>query len=210
MNRVKKSPLLPWLITTLVSILAVWVWGNSLEWHLSNLSTYQIFPVLGLLAFSIMWSHYMAGFMRRTFLRQVDLRGYFNWTGYVVLVAIVLHPGLLAYQRFRDGFGLPPASELNYVMPSLSWVVLLGMVSLLIFLAFELKRWFANRSWWKYVVLAGDAAMLAIFYHGLRLGTQLHISWFRAVWWLYGITLAIAIVYAYGTLQRFKYNSDTL
>lgn len=187
----------PWVLAIVVSVLAIVVWGGSFGWQLSGLSTYQIFPVLGLLAFSLMWSHYMTGLMRRTFLKDADLTRYFSWTGYVVLLAIVLHPGLLTYQRFHDGFGLPPGSDFNYVMPGLAWVVLLGMVSLFIFLAFELRRWFENRNWWRHVLYANDAAMVAIFYHGLRLGTQTHIGWYHVVWWFYGTTLIAALVFKY-------------
>jgi hypothetical protein len=140
---------------------------------------------------------YIIGALQQTILKPVDLGRYYQWAGYVVLLAIVLHPGLLTYQRFHDGFGLPPGSDLSYVASGLGWVVVLGIVSLFIFLAFELRRWFDQRGWWRYVLYANDAAMLAIFYHGLELGTQTHIGWFRAVWWFYGVTLVVALVYKY-------------
>jgi len=173
------------------------VWGASLRWQFGHVSTYQFFPVLGLLAFSIMWSHYVTGFVRRLLRKDINLDSYFRYTGYAVLVAIVLHPGILIYQRFHDGFGLPPGSYETYVAPSMAWITLLGTVSLLIFLAFELHRWFKDKSWWKYVVGAGDFAMLAIFYHALELGTQTHIGWFRIIWYLYGITLVIILIPKY-------------
>lgn len=182
-----------------VSALAIIVWGNSLQWHLAHLSAYQLFPVLGLVAFSLMWSHYISGFLNRTWFKDVNLANYFRITGYAVLGLIVLHPGLLIYQRFRDGFGLPPGSYESYVAPGMGWITLLGTVSLLIFLAYELKRWYEQRSWWRYVAYAGDAAMFAIFYHGLRLGNQLQTGWFRYVWWLYGITLAAVLLHKYTT-----------
>ncbi len=188
---------LPWLLCSMAAALAVYVWGNSFGWQFGGMSTYQLFPVLGLLVFSIMWSHYMVGVMRRLFLHGADLSKFFSWTGYVVLLAIVLHPGLLTYQRFRDGFGLPPGSEFSYVAPGLAWVVLLGMVSLFIFLAFELRRWFERKRWWPFVLYANDAAMVAIFYHGLRLGTQTHIGWYRTVWWFYGLSLLAALAFTY-------------
>jgi hypothetical protein len=188
---------LPWLLTAIVSLLALFVWGDSLAWHFSGLSTYQIFPVLGLLAWSIMWSHYMTNFMRSSFMHGKKMPEYFRFTGYAVLVLIVLHPGLLIYQRFRDGFGLPPKSYETYVAPGMGWITLLGSVSLLVFLAYEFKRWYENRKWWKYVVSAGDVAMLAIFYHGLELGTQLHVQWFRYVWFFYGICLVAVLLVKY-------------
>jgi len=188
---------LPWSLTTAVAALAIFSWGQSLDWQFSTLSIYTLFPVLGLSAFSIMWSHYMVGFLRRTVLHGAPLRRFFNWTGYVVLVLILLHPGLLIYQRFHDGFGLPPGSYESYVAPSMAWITLLGSVSLFVFLSFELKRWFDKRRWWKYVLYLNDLAMLAIFYHGLKLGSQTHLTWFRYIWWFYGISLIAALIHKY-------------
>jgi hypothetical protein len=125
------------------------------------------------------------------------LAGYYKITGYAVLVLICLHPGLLIYQRFRDGYGLPPGSYETYVAPGLSWITLLGTASLLVFLAFEFHRKFAGRPWWHFVTEAGDLAMLAIFYHSLRLGHQLQDGWFRYVWWFYGITLTAVLIRKY-------------
>lgn len=188
---------IPWTLAALVTILGVYVWGSSFDWQFSGLSVYQVFPVLGLLAFSLMWSHYMVGVMQRFFLKDADLSKYFSWTGYVVLVTILLHPGLLAYQRFRDGFGLPPGSDLGYVANGMAWLIILGYVNLAIILSFELHRWFERRHWWRYILYANDVAMLGIFYHGLELGTQTHIGWFRMVWWFYGITLVAVLIFKY-------------
>jgi hypothetical protein len=188
---------LPWGLASLVSLLAVYVWGQSFSWQFASLSAYMFFPVLGLVAFSLMWTHYITGFMRRTFLKDAELHNYFRWTGYVVLVMIVLHPSILIYKRFKDGFGLPPGSYESYVAPSMAWITLLGTVSLLIFLAFELRRWFNKKNWWGYVLVLNDLAMLAIFYHGLKLGTQTHVAWFRYIWWFYGVTLILALIHKY-------------
>ncbi|MGC1177068.1 MAG: hypothetical protein WA843_03270, partial [Candidatus Saccharimonadales bacterium] len=115
-----------------------------------------------------------------------------------VLIFICLHPSLLIYQRFRDGYGLPPHSYESYVAPGLGWVTLLGSISWLIFIAYEFRRKFGQRSWWHYVEKAGDVAMLAIFYHSLRLGSQLQPgSWLRVIWWFYGLTLVAVLIYNY-------------
>jgi len=196
---------IPWILTSSVSVLAVYAWGQSLAWNLKAVNTYLLFPLLGLLAYSIMWSHYMIGSVKHTaFMQQVELTNYFRYTGYAVLAAIVLHPGLLVYQLFRDGRGLPPSSYEHYVAPGLAWVTLLGTASLLAFLAFELHRWYGRTSWWKYVITAGDIAMVAIFYHSLRLGTQLQGGWFRWVWWFYGLSLAVVLVRKYMWLLLHK------
>ncbi|HSX15298.1 MAG TPA: hypothetical protein VLF40_00755 [Candidatus Saccharimonadales bacterium] len=199
---------LPWALSALVSVLAVVVWGQSFGWDLRAVNSLLFFPVLGLLAYSIMWSHYMVGAVKHTYLRGVQLESYFRYTGYVVLIAILLHPGILVFQLYRDGFGLPPGSYAAYVGHAREWIALLGTVSLFVFLAFEFHRWFGQKSWWKYVIAAGDVAMLAIFYHGLRLGTQLRSGWFVAVWWFYGITLVAALARKYIMLATNKPGID--
>lgn len=187
-----------WSMSLTVCILAIAAWGDSYNWHLLPLSTYLVFPLLGLLAFSIMWSHYIAGALREFFgLSKGVLGGYFEATSLAVLVLICLHPGLLIYQRFRDGYGLPPGSYESYVAPGLGWVTLLGTASLLVFLAYEFRRVYGKRTWWHYVQRASDAAMLAIFYHGWRLGGQLQMGWFRYVWLFYGVTLIVVLVRSY-------------
>jgi hypothetical protein len=187
-----------WILVVTVSILAIVGWGSYLQWHIFPISTYQFFPVLGLLAFSILWTHYIIVFLKiRWTVNKSITANYFRWTGYAVLALICLHPGLLIYQRFRDGYGLPPRSYETYVAPGLGWVTLVGTTCLLIFLAFELHRFFGKKSWWHYVADASDLAMLGIAYHSLRLGTALQQGWFRYVWYFYVATLVIVIFYKY-------------
>lgn len=185
-----------WGLSVLVCGLAVAAWGQSLGWQFAGLSAYQLFPVLGLLAFSLMWAHYAVAAVRLW--RGADrsaTREYFDATSLMVLVFLALHPGLLVFQLWRDNHGLPPMSYMRFVGPSMAWLALLGTASLLVFLAYELRHWYGQRPWWRYVVYASDAAMLAAFYHGLRLGGNLQRGWYHYVWLLYGITLVAALAY---------------
>lgn len=131
------------------------------------------------------------------------LQTYSEVTSFVVLICILLHPGLLSWQLWRDGLGLPPGSEWKFVGEGLKVAVTLGMISWFAFLAYELRRWYAKKSWWKYVQYASDIAMLLIFYHALRLGSQIRHGWYRGVWWFYGLTLVASLIYIYYT----KYQS---
>lgn len=198
-NSIKTMQVIAWGLSITVSIIAIVAWGQNYEWQLTPVNAYQLFPLLGLLAFSLMWGHYVAGAIRE--LLSVDkksLENYFRYTGYVVLLLICLHPGLLILQRFRDGYGLPPGSYESYVAPGLGWVTLLGTASFFVFIAYEFKRFFGNKPWWHFVQQAGDIAMLAILYHGLRLGGQLMNSgWFRTVWIFYALILVAVLVRSY-------------
>ena len=197
-RKVLLCQLIAWLLVLAVCVIAEAAWGYYYAWHFPPLTAYIIFPLLGLLAFSLMWTHYIAGTIRQLLhLPKSVLSQYFHITSWAVLILICLHPGLLVFQRFRDGFGLPPKSYETYVNPGLGWVTLIGTTGLLVFLAYELHRWYGQRPWWKYMQIATDVAMLAIFYHALRLGTLISAGWPRAVWWFYGLTLIATLIFIY-------------
>jgi len=207
MKTTAKLQLFAWSLTLLTAFLAVLAWGQGNSWHILPISTLGLFPLFGLVAFSIMWSQYIASAVRQLF--KVDgsaLKQYYNLTGYLVLLAILLHPGLLAWQLWRNGGGLPPGSELSYVLPSLKAFIILGMINLTILLLFELRRVFASRSWWRYMTYLVDLAMLSIFVHALKLGNQLQHGWFRGVWLFYGASLIVCLAYTYN--QRFSSKSS--
>lgn len=185
-------------LSLLVAVVAMVAWGQDHHWQLVGLSPYGLFPLFGLLAFSILWSQYITIFLSKLFSWKTDLKAYFVVTGWAVLLAIILHPSILVYQLWHDGFGLPPESYLqHFVAPGLAWAALLGTVSFFIFLAYELHRWFDKKSWWKYVNYACELAIIAIFIHGLMLGDQLQHGWFRVVWIIYGIVLVVALIYTH-------------
>ncbi len=194
----RQFEMIEWSIAAIVVLLAVIVWAMTRIYPGENLTLFDIFPLFGLLAFSLMWTHFISGALRRGW--KVTQSGkndlYMTVSMGMVLVLIVLHPGLLWYELWREGFGLPPASYLR-VYDSQVFAALLGSVSLLIFLAFELRRWFKKEHWWKYIECAQVAAMIAIFFHALSLGGELSVGWYRVVWCVYAIVLIGATGYNY-------------
>ena len=188
-----------WSLSSATVLLAILAWGSGLHWRFEHISSYNLFPVFGLIAFSLMWCHYIVSVVRKYLgIEKKHLHTYIESTSLVVLVAIFAHPGLLEWQLWRDGFGLPPGNVLqHYVAPSLRVSAVLGMVSLLVFLTYELRRWYSDRSWWRYINYATDIAMLMIFLHGIKLGRTLQASWLRGVWLFYGVTLVLALTYIY-------------
>lgn len=186
-----------WGLGLLVTVLAVTVWAQE-RLGRGALSIYDVFPLLGLLAFSLMWTHYIAGALRRYFGQDKKvLKPYMVVTSVAVLALILLHPALLWYQLWRDGLGLPPQSYLTAYPEPQHIALLLGSMSLVIFLCFELKKFFGKKQWWKYIEYLQIVAMFAIFYHGLTLGREFTHVWYRLVWFVYGVTLVVAITYNY-------------
>jgi hypothetical protein len=197
-ERVRNVQIAAWSLSIISCLLAILAWGGNYNWKLLPLSAYTVFPLLGMLAFSLMWAHYVAGAVRELAgLDRLVLKRYFSITSAVVLGLILLHPGLLIWQRWRDGYGLPPGSATSYVAPGLGWVVVLGMISFFIFLAFEFHRLFGDRKWFQYVKDASDVAMLAILYHGWKLAVEFQPVWYRYVWIFYAIFLIAVLVRKY-------------
>jgi hypothetical protein len=190
----KHIMLIAWGLSTLAVLLAVVSWQQYLVVPLGQSTIYDIFPVFGLVAFSIMWSHYAVGALVRWYdISREKVDSFYRWTAYVVLAAILLHPGLLEWQFWRDSGELLPY---GYVAPSLRLYIVLAQVALVAFLAYESHRWFKERSWWHWVERASDVAMFLILIHAYKLGLSLLPGWFRYVWFFYGVTLIIAIGYA--------------
>ena len=186
--------IIEWSLATFVVVSALTVWTISRE-PVNGLTIYDIFPPLGLTAVGLMWTHFVMGALRRFsgYQRQAH-DTYMTVSMGIVLALIILHPGLLWLGLYRDGLGLPPVSYLTAYQSQLL-AVLLGSLGLTIFLAFELKRWFRHKPWWRFIEWAQIVGMSAIFFHALELGKELRTGWFAAIWWGYGITLAIAIIY---------------
>ncbi len=184
-------------LTSITSAAALAAWAGMYQWDVPFTSLYTLFPVLGLLAFCIMWSQYMLEALQNLTQHTVNIKRFFTTTSLFVFVLILLHPGLLIIQRFVDGYGLPPESYKSYVAPMQAWITVLGSISLLAFLAFELKRFYDDRSWWPYVLILNDIAIIAIFYHGLRLGSDVQAGWFKGLWYFFGLTLVTALIYKY-------------
>ncbi len=199
----RQLQLTAWLLSATVVIVAIAAWYRGYAVSLGEVSIYQFFPVFGLIAFSLMWSHYIAAALRvHTELDKEVLHDYFEATSAIVLFAILLHPGLISWQLWKDGFGLPPGSELTYVGPMLAAYIIIAIISLCVFLVYELRRIFADRPWWKYVSFASDGAMILIFFHALKLGGLLQKGWFQKLWWFYGVTLIGSMGYIYTQKYR--------
>ena len=186
-----------YILGFLVLLLGFIAWGQGFGWQFNYLSAYDLFPLFGILAFSLMWTHYIVS-AKSLYLKipATETKNYFKYTGLLVLVFLLLHPGILVWQLWRDGFGLPPGSYYyNYVAIGSRWAVLLGTFSWFVFIAYEFHRKFSKRTWWKYVSYGSDFAMVAIFFHALELGPELAQGWFRMVWLFYGASYLVSVIY---------------
>ncbi len=179
-------------LNILVVTVAIFAWGTLYNWQISSI--YGFFPLLGLLAFSLMWTHYVAAAVNRQYDNAFDLKTYYKWTGWAVVVLIIFHPLLLNYALFRDGLGLPPGSDLLYLGKKMLTALLLGVSALAIFLAYESKPLLEKSKFWPVMIGLNDLAMIFIFFHARLLGGSLHLQWFHTVWNFYGVVLVVCIL----------------
>jgi hypothetical protein len=190
-----------WALSASVVLIAFIVWSPALN----NLTSYTLFPLFGLVAFSLMWVHYITGALRQysDLPSSPALKRHFKLTSYVVLFCILAHPGLLEIQAYLDGLGLPLSSLPKLYPEAIKlFAIVLGYTALFGFLFYELYRVYGEKPWWRYVQWANILAMLFILYHALTLGTNLHTPWFQAVWVFYGITFILSAGYSeYRTYQ---------
>lgn len=182
-----------WLLGGIAVILPSIAWFSRA--NLGELTLYDVFPPLGLIAFGLMWTHFVMSALRRyagVAGKKRDVYAVISMG--LVLALILLHPGLFFLALYMDGYGLPPQSYIEAYSTQLGFLAL-GTVGLMIFLAYELKRFFGEKKWWKYIGALQIVGMIAIFIHAIGIGSDLAMDWFMVVWIFYGITLAAAIVY---------------
>ena len=194
----RKLQFATWIGTGVVVALAITRW-TQVRLADGELGSYELFPLFGLLAFTFMWTHFVSGAIRRLVgAKEGTLRTFFTVTNWLVLAFILLHPGIFMFTLWADGLGYPPTSYLSiYVDLGARIALFMGTLSLIAFLAYELRRKFKKATWWRFVEYANIAAMFAILFHALTLGGEVATGWFKVVWILYGITLAASIGYNY-------------
>lgn len=208
----KKVPLwwkmFPWVLAIAVlgvGFAGVAQYGNV---HLIFTTLYGIFPLLGISAWSIMWTHYVIGEVRRLNPTLPKNMVYHHMSSYFVLAAILLHPGFLYYAQYKKGFGLPPGSVISYVGELGMLAASFGILALLIFLSFEIfvrtKENQVVKRWWWLVNISQTVAMYLIFYHSLTIGSHLHGGWFRTYWIALGVVLLPLVLHVHWNDLRGK------
>ena len=181
-----------WILFGTVSTVSIALWLMTLSGSVSSM--YQFFPILGVLAWTTMWVHYVASSIGKS----VNSKRFATWTGHIVLLFIVIHPSIFLVQRFLDTGLLPPESYVSYVGPYRAWAVVIAIAALVTFLLYDVLKHFRGkliaRGIWPYVGLLQACAMAAIFIHGLTLGTSM-ISDYFMTWWIFlGVLLVPCLV----------------
>ncbi|CAN5609807.1 hypothetical protein BH23PAT2_BH23PAT2_09690 [soil metagenome] len=184
---------LPWVLFVIVLFIPAIAWMQNLGWQPARITAFSLFPLLGIWAWSIMWTHYAYGAIR---LKNPQFREnilYSKLSGYIVLLLLLAHPGILAWEQKKRLGILPPGSFFSYVANSMRIFIVLGTIGLVIFLSYEFfdrlqeKTWVQkNRRW---ISLSQMIAMGLIFIHGLGIGQNINSGWLELYWIMLGLLL---------------------
>lgn len=172
-------------------------------------SLYTIFPLFGIVAWSLMCTQYLTGALRYSMPRRFGTHKWFARISKVgILVSILLHPLLLILQRYLDTRTLPPVSLMTYIGDLRMYLIWIAVVALVIFLSYTFLRPYRQalqkRNAWGYVSLIQAVAMILIFIHALFLGNLFAEGWIR-VWWII-LNIILLPCYAVFIYRDFRRN----
>jgi hypothetical protein len=138
---------------------------------------------------------------------------YSRISGSIVLFCLLAHPGLLIWQLWRDGFGLPPQSYTAFVAESALFAVYFGTIALVGFLLYEVASHNKKiRAYWSWIIGIQIAAMILALIHANNLGILTERGWFMYFWVVQTIALLISfvvIIFNYAKINRVKETSQS-
>lgn len=113
-----------------------------------------------------------------------------------LLVSVVVHVGALLFDKFMN------LSLVNVLVPFTSpyrpILVTLGIGGfylLLLVLLTSLYNITSHPRFWRTIHFFGIIMFGLIFLHGILIGTDTHLSWVRALYWLAAVPVFLAVVY---------------
>ncbi len=186
----------PWLLFGIVLIVPFLGWLNTYEWN-PVFTARSLFPLLGVWAWSIMWTHYAYGYLRLTSPEVFKKNeAYSRVSAWFVLAFLLLHPLLLAWSQFQALGLFPTESYYVGVAPTLRIFVTFGLIALPIFLSYEIFMRLRGANWvkriWGWISLTQITAMVLIFTHGISIGQTVLRGWTLGYWILLGVLLVPA------------------
>lgn len=175
----------------------LYVWSGRFVFSATPFVLFDLFPAFGLLAFSTMWLHVVGGAFREWINKYLDFQQFVFWTSFVVLAALLLHPGLLLLGFTLTGGG----SAYNYAPSGKEYLITIAILAWIIFISYDFLKVLHKKGYlakyWHVIKLVSTLALFLAFFHSINLGRDLHVGSLRVVWWFYGITAALATIKVY-------------
>lgn len=166
--------------------------------NVGSISMIELFPVFGIIAFTLLWLHSMSGVFEPWLRKNFNFDKFVSVTSITILVAIILHP-LLLLLNYNFDF-----NKINLIWEADD--VRIGVIGWLLLITYDitkpLKKYdFFSRNW-NNILTISTLGFILIFFHSLELGGELQSGPLRIVWIFYGLTAIFATTYTYG-IRRF-------
>jgi hypothetical protein len=164
---------------------------RNVAWADSSLLA-AIFPVFGLLAFTLLWLHSISGVFEERLRKMFDFDAFVRWTALAILASIILHPLLLLFLiQFKVGL----------LFQGHSAPIWLGVIGLVLLLTYDIGKMLKGHAFfarnWNAILIISNTGFILTFFHSLLLGSDLQAGLLRWLWIFYGVTAILAIIYTY-------------
>jgi len=184
-----------------LSLLAVgfpiWVWYDNAYLVWGKVALFEVFRVFGLVAFSVMWLHIVGGAYKKKLSRLINWQRFVNVSSMIVLISLILHPGLMLVALISSGEGSP----FDYVGSGSTFLIWSAIIAWIVFVAYD---WLKDKKGndlilrnWNRVKLISTLGFFLVLYHSLGVGSDLQAGALQKLWWFYGISAAVAMIYNY-------------
>lgn len=173
---------------------------RAIPWDSNNI-TASAFPLLGIIAFSLLWLHALMGVFESWLKKHIAFDQIVHWTSIIILLCIIFHPALLLVNYKFNIYAIYSTYDNFYL-----W---LGVIGFFLLLTYDVgkalkKHQFFEKNW-QNILTISTVGFLLIFFHSLNLGSGMQTEPLRSLWIFYGTTAIIATVYTYG-IKRFIIN----
>ncbi|KKU49796.1 MAG: hypothetical protein UX71_C0005G0009 [Parcubacteria group bacterium GW2011_GWA1_47_10] len=161
-----------------------------------------IFPLLGIMAFLLLWIHSMMGVFEPWLRPRMPFDAFVHYTALIILFCIVLHPLLLLI-----------LIEFNFALlfSGNPLAISLGVAGFLLLITYDIGKALKRREFftrhWNTILLISTIGFILTFFHSLMLGSHLQSGPLRALWIFFGTTAILATIYTYG-VKRLRYNQN--
>ena len=182
------------IFASLAVLYPLWVAGRDINWSLGSMFVFTLFPLFGILAFTLLWLHVVSGVFEPWLRQYIDFDRFVQNTSLLIFVSIILHPLLLL---------IPVGFNFNQVLTYSKFYIWLAIIGWLLLITYDIgkllkkKYNFFVRNWNK-ILLISNVGFVLTFFHSLSIGDDLQMGPLRIVWIFYGVTAILGIIYTYG------------
>lgn len=181
------------LFACLAVLYPIWVNISNISWSFNPISIFNLSPLFGLLAFTLLWLHAVSGVFESWLRKYINFDRYVQITSGIIFISLILHPlFLLIPANFNF-------SQIFTYGKIYIWLAIIGWFLLITYdIGKILRKYnFFSKNWNK-ILLVSTIGFLLIFFHSLGIGDDLQTGPLRIIWIFYGITAIFATIYTYG------------